>query len=486
MKTRFTTRRTLTPLLLITAALTCGCAGTTTFTSYPSKINPIIGDMQKKAPIDVATTLTDECTSADRILYNMERGRVAQISGNLPASKTDFSAAMETIQQNDQKALISASGVGAAAASILTNDNAIPYEGEGYERIMLHHYQAMNFLKLNDLEAAGVEIRRANSEQSDALKRFEGDIEKAKKDQEENQVDLNSMSPARTEYAQMDEVAGKVKNSFQNAYTFYLSGLVYELNSQPNDAYIDYKKALEIYPENAFIRKDLVRLAAALNMREDLDAYRERFNLTPADLKDAAAGSELVILYEDGFAPQKKEVKIPLPIPKVGLVAIAFPIYKEKWSAQIPLTVKEGSDLIGATEPLCDIRALAVKALQEKVPGMATRQLLRAAAKGAASAAASKHLGFAGQLAASVYNYASENADLRSWLTLPSNAQIMRVAMKSGSHKLSLTPADNSAATTVDVTVPESGKTILHVVRTGGQYYVTSSEFKQPVRLSRQ
>ncbi len=59
-----------------------------------------------------------------------------------------------------------------------------------------------------------------------------------------------------------------MKHSFQNAATFYLSGVVWEMLGERNDAYIDYKKALEIFPDNLFLQADVMRLGKRLGMRE--------------------------------------------------------------------------------------------------------------------------------------------------------------------------------------------------------------------------
>jgi len=467
--------------LLLPILLMAGCAGTTTFTAYPKKINPYITSIQTRAPIDFTQCLISECGSLDSILYNMERGRVAHVTGELKYSVIDFKSSMEKIQQNEEKARISASSVGANIAATAINDNAIPYEGDGYERVMLHHYQALNYIKQQDLDAAGVEVRRANAEQTDALKRFESDIEKAQKEAEEKNVEASNTSTTDTQYAQMDEVAGKVKNSFQNAYTFYLSGVVYELNRQPNDAYIDYKKALEIYPENNYLQKDVIRLAASLGMHEDVAVLKERFKILPPAKNSTEKNTEgeLLVFFEDGFVPQKQEVKIPIPVPRVGLMAIAFPIYQEKWTPQNPLNILEKNVQVGVTEPICDFRALAVKSLKEKIPAITIRQVIRAVAKGTATYVAKEKLGFAGQLAMSVYNYATESADLRSWITLPSNAQILRTQMQPGTHNLTLAAAGVLEPINVAVEIPAGGKTILHIIRAGNQFYMSTTPFKQ-------
>jgi len=457
-------------LLALSALLLSGCAATTTFTAYPSKINPLLNTVQAKQPIDLNACLLSECRSKDGILYDMERGRLAQILGNVDLSMQDFNAAMDRIKQNDEKAKISLSNISANLAAGALNDNAIPYGGAGYERVMLHHYQALNYLNKKDLEGAAVEVRRANVEQEDALKRHEEEIEEAQQRAEERHATALTENPAiNTVYAQMDEVAGKVKNSFQNAYTFYLSGYIWEAMQQPNDAYIDYRKALEIYPDNTNLQKDVLRLASELNMTDDLEALKARFAVTPASLPSGSA--EVLVLFEDGFVPQKKEVKIALPVPKVGLMTVAFPVYNDGWTPPRTLNVDEDGTLLGSTEPICDFRALSVKALKEQVPVIATRQAVRLLAKGATTKLAREKLGAVGELGMSLFNLIGESADLRSWISLPANAQVLRVALPSGTHRLNIVVDGETTPTTVELNAAPGTKNILRVVRTGHQLY---------------
>jgi hypothetical protein len=460
--------------------LAAGCASTSTFTAYPHKVQPLITSLSNRTPLDLSKCLLSECKSNDLILYTMERGRYARVVGDSDVSMADFRASMEKIRENDEKALISASAIGATVAATLVNDNAIPYEGEGYERVLLHHYQALNYLGRMDLEGAGVEVRRANAEQNESLNRFERELEESRDAAEENNVGTDGVSRIETRYAQMDEVAGRVKNSFQNAYTFYVSGFIYELLRLPNDAYIDYKKALEIYPDNRFLQQDVLRLAEKLDMREDLDELRQRFSIEKRRFIDegGAGSGELLVLFEDGFVPRKHEIKIPIPIGRGSLVTIAFPIYQEQWSPQTPLRILNSSELIGSTEPICDVRALAVKALKEKAPVIATRQIIRAVAKGVTAVEARKRGGELGQFAANVWNLISERADLRSWLTLPANAQILRTKLPAGSYNLTLQHPMAAGQTSADVEIAAGGKTVLQVVRAGGQLYSSATTFR--------
>lgn len=449
-----------------------GCAGSSTFTAYPKKVEPLVSSMSSRHELDLTKLLVDERSGADGILYNMEYGRYALIFNKLDQSRSGFEQAISRIEMNDQKAVVSASDVGATAAAVAVNDNAIPYAGDGYERVMLHHYQALGYLKKKDLEGAGVEIRRANAEQESALAAYQKEVEQAQVEARKKKVNPNAFN---AQYAQLDEVAGRVKNSFQNAYTFYLSGMVYELNGQPNDAYIDYKKALEIFPQNRVLQRDVLRLAKSLSMTEDYHALKQRFSQVKEAPALANGQGEVVILFEEGIAPMKKELKLPLPIPSVGIITAAMPIYQERALPITPLRLTVQGQPLALTEPICDIKALAVKALKEKVPMIATRQLARIVTKAVTQKLAQEKMGDLGGLAAMVYNIASENADLRSWLTLPSNAQVSRITLPAGTHTLGFDRIGTNVAGTLPVEVLPGGKTVVHVVAIGPQLYTTAT-----------
>lgn len=460
--------------------LLAGCSISTTFQPYPYKIAPLQQQLTRTSPtVDLSTRFKSERRGSDKILYNLERGRAAQLLGQTTLSRNDFAVAIAAIRSNELRALVSASQIGASLASFATNDNALPYVGEGYERVLLHHYQALNYLLEADLTGAGVEFRWANAEQQEALKRHAKELEQAEKEAQKKGVgNPAENNEFQRRYAQLDEVAGRVKNSFQNAYSFYLSGVVYELQGEENDAYIAYKKALEIYPENSYVQRDVMRLARKLRMDDDLTALAKRF---PA-LYNATAvaenreGGELILLYEENFVPAREEIKIPFFLPS-GFVTLAFPYYRGPWRDYHPLEVFTGNTASGQTELLCDVRGLAVKSLQEKMPLLLTRQMVRAVSKVLAQRTAKEKLGPLGELGMMAYSVISENADLRSWLTLPENVQILRVNLPVGEQRLRLQSAHSALGTEIAIDVISGGRTIVYAVKTGHQFHTATVSF---------
>jgi len=97
-----------------------------------------------------------------------------------------------------------------------------------------------------------------------------------------------------------------------------------------------------------------------------------------------------------------------------------------------------GGTSLGQTVPICNVGALAARALEERMPGILTRQVARAVAKGAVAAAADNSGDGFSSLAVLLYNIISEQADLRSWLTLPAHIQILNAWVEPGTPTVSL------------------------------------------------
>lgn len=459
-----------------------GCSTSSVFTSYTTIMSPLIDGVKARKFDHALKVLNKYRNGNDKILYLLERGRIAQIKNDLEVSMMDYAATIEAVRHREEKAIISASDVGAQTSTFLTNDNTLPYTGEGYEKVFLYQFQAFNYLAKKDIEGAGVEVRRANLEQNLALEMHEKEVRKAEEKARQKSIETEqAYANLNAAYRNMDDIAGKVKNSFQNPYTFYLSGIVYELLNQPNDAYIDYKKALQIFPDNTYLQRDVIRLAQALGMNQELNEYASRFAAIRTEVENGDGNTnagELIVFFENGFVPQKREIKVPILTPN-GFLAVAFPVYTAKWPDVEPLSLSEPErrSVLGETETLCYVQALAVKSLKEKVPGMVIRHLLRSAAKAAFQQQAKDSAGVAGTIFSSFYNVLSERADLRSWLTLPRDVQIMRNHLSAGVHHLHLEHKASGAFSDVDVSVNQNGKTILRVIRTGSVLYTTAIPF---------
>jgi len=424
-----------------------GCATSSLFTSYPSQAESfqhaisINGPEQGSTTLAILAELNEERESADAMLYMMERGRINQLNASYAESKTDFELVIAGFEEQDLESTIEVDETLAQGASLLTNDNAIPYEGAGYERVFTHHHQAFNYLGQHDLDGASVEFRKVALEQRILLEKHEKEVAEAYEEAEENELDLNTLS---SEFSGLDNVAGKVKSSFQNAYTFYASGAFWESRGDFSAAWVDYKKAFEINSNNTYLKQDIARVAKKLGERP------EQKNMNAAK---AGQGS-VVVFFEDGFVPAKSEIKIPVPTFDGGFISLAFPYYEtDIWPVSTSLrAVDDQFNDLGTSEVVVDVSALAVKDLKEQIPQLLVRQALRGFAKYQLQKQSGDHGGPAAQLLASIYNVVSESADRRSWLTLPHTAQVMRFNLDAGKREINFSTALTQAKLDLDIT----------------------------------
>lgn len=441
-----------------------GCAMGSLFISYPSQMAPVKQSLSGPTPLAALPELAAEISSRDGLLYAQEAGRVAQVGGDFKASQSYYQAAIAAYGRFDDKALVSVSDLGANAGSLVLNDNVIPYRGPGFERIMVHQYQALNYLMQNDFDGALVEVRRANELQALEQKRYE---------KSKDSVKAMANGTVDAEMNRLGQQAGSVTSSFLNAYSYYTTGLLHELLGEENDAFIDYRKAAQIFPGNRYLEQDLVRLAKQLSMPQ-YDEFKARFGDARLPKQDEG---QLVVLVERGFVPEKQALTVPFTIDGNWLT-VSLPTYGGGFGPVPPASIV-GLDKPLTTAPIANIDALAINALKEDMPMLLLRQAARVYAKSeltrsVESDSKKRRNDFDGAaVAMQIFNVLSEQADRRSWLTLPRQAQIARSYAKAGQYRLSLGGANT------DIKIAPGQTTLVWAIDTGNNIRFYSINIKR-------
>tara|TARA_R110001592_G_C13163288_1_gene749139 strand:- start:30 stop:1448 length:1419 start_codon:yes stop_codon:yes gene_type:complete len=384
--------------------------------------------------------------------YNLsllEKARLEFLDNNNKQSQEDFAQVYELVQQAQLAAKVELSRGIENVAAVMSNDNAIRYDIPLYEQSMLHSYQALNYLAQKNLSGALVEVRRANLVQEQALTTNAKSINRY---QEKMAVQGLNSDELYRQYPAMNTTIGNIKNGFQNAYTFYLSALLYEAAGQSNDAYIDYKKALEIYPDNSYLQQDVWRLANALYMSDDIALLKASLAQTITSKlsnkeshKDhdhrAQSQGQVIFIVENGIVAPKQEIAINLPIynsqGNMRFYSVALPSYQNYLTAYSPLSLNyQGKNY--QSEEIVRLQSLAAKQLKDQLPVIVTRQIVRLLAKEELRQQLARKNGDLGNIFASIYNMATEKADTRSWSTLPDSIHLLRLNLPTGEHQLML------------------------------------------------
>lgn len=455
--------------LLLAGLLLGGCASRwqDLFVSYSDQMVPLRNQLLLGHAAEALPEVRESTPGDDTyVLDQLEKGRIAWLAGQDGVSKQGFAAADSRLAWEDNQARYRLSQGLAQAGSLLTNDQTMAYRAPDYERTMLHHYLALNYLQRGDAEGALVEVRRANQVQERALKARADEVRKAKEKSEESEADGEMRQLMSRGAPELDRLIGQVKNGFQNAYTFYFSGVLYEAAGDLNDAWVDYQRGYQIAPDNQSLQDALLRLARLRGSADELKETEKKLGRkAPPPAKDQG---QLVVLFEDGLIPARREIFLPLPISTSSgdfrTFTVAVPYYDNRASDTGPLTVSVGKQA-GRTSSLVRLESLAAKDLQERLPGMLTRQALRLVAKEQLRRSAAKEGGDVGNILVGIFNTLSERADTRSWLTLPAEASSWQGMVPAGEVQLQL--GAGSAMRTLPLTVYAGRTTLVWVQRLG-------------------
>jgi hypothetical protein len=317
----------------------------------------------------------------DQLVYTLEDATVSHTEGKLAESNKGFSDAEALIRNQEQKAVISASQTAAQGASILLNEKTIPYGGEPFEKVLVNTYKALNYLLLGEFEDARVEVRRSFARQKENRERHAKELQEMEDQAQRKRIRSQEYyREISSRYGDQAAIGQRVANLYEDPFAYYLSALVYELNGEYNDSYVDLKRVQTLYPGIPCVENDLLRAAKRSGMRDELRRWERTLGRTVKEPQSTEG--ELVLIFECGMAPRKTEIKIPLFIPNVGVIAIAFPKYEVLPNRidHAALFTQEGS-LLGKSYTFTDLEAIAIKNLEDRMPILILKQVLRAAAK---------------------------------------------------------------------------------------------------------
>ncbi len=366
------------------------------------------------------------------ILDNFELGRVSFLAEQYPQSLGAFEQSDSAIKEQQRQATLSLSQGVNSAGSLLTNDNMINYEPADYELGFLHLYMSLNYLKKNDLSGALVEVRRANQVQEQAKKSRESELQSAEESAKKKGISPN-VGAVLARYPDAGEKLAEV----QNGYLFYYSGLLYETSNSINNAYVDYRRALAVSPNNQAVIDATMRTAKKLGMSSDLRLLKQQYG-NPVSLEKNQ--SRVIIIDEQGTVEALKGWKQPLPMydsrGNTAIYNLALPVYpKVTKTAFTPLLIN-GENI--ESNAVVDINGMAKNNLNERLPAIVIRQGLRIYAKDSlrkqTRGSSNEEIG---NLLINVFNTLSEQPDTRSWQSLPAQVSVASMEMDAGSQTIS-------------------------------------------------
>lgn len=438
--------RVLTAAALIISVQLAGCSA---FRSYDTELKETNQQLSGGNVDGALLTLEKNNTSADKdLLYYFEKGEILRAKGDLNGSQTAWRSADQVVFKWEESVKFDTDKYVAQFGSYLVNDKVRRYEGYDYEKVMLTTQMALNLLAQNDFDGARTEIKKTHEREAVIADLRDKEYLKSEEEARSKGVStqFKDLKGYPVESLDAPEVVG-LKNSYQSAFSHYLSGFVYEALGEKDLAAPGYRQAAELRPNTPLLDQALLDLddggskAAVTKGSKGKKGSKDSKAIT--EVAPSTEGtSDVLIVVQSGFAPARDSVRIPLPLPianNIVITALSFPVIKPDTSTQRFSQIAVNGQPVNLTL-LNSTTDMSRRALRDDMPGIILRTSVRAISRGVAQ----KQLNDANPLAGLAMGIASaivEGADTRTWRTLPDTTQVVRLRLKQGDNDVVLPSA---------------------------------------------
>ncbi len=438
-------------------------------------------------------------------LDDMEMGSGYRALVELDSSNQSFERVEQAIREQQEASTLG--NVARQIAAVLANDNALPYQIQEYDGIMVNAYKALNLLQQGETDKARVEFKRVEERQRMAAERFKEQIAKAKEEeakQENPEEATPDNAPAEEEGGvkamvkrlimekfneakatvlgslQDETNKGKLaeydkefsadtwgaQEAFTNPFASYMHGIfLYAFGEDKSDAesaVLYFEKACRVEPDPA---KNPAAKALAL-ATDDADGK----------LKKSVKDNTVFVVFENGLAPDRQEYRIPLIIPlnmelnsdaKFVDATITLPKLVARNEAFPFLSVCDNGTELSKTAVVCNMDAVVASEFRERMPAILLRNVLQSGVKAVLQVLIVNELGKQGipRIAASVAVSAvfnlTKDADTRIWTSLPKNFQVAVVERPESGYLQLMAPGATEPLGTAKI--PEGGPAIVFV-----------------------
>lgn len=410
------------PFFLLLSAIVqlSGCAA---YRNYDEEMQQTIDQMAKGDLNEALYVLKVNNPWEDKdLLYYLERGAILSAGTALPKSQEAWRTAEQMIIQRED-AVPSApmkllTRFGNEMGTMLVNDKLLRYEGYDYEKVMLTTEMALNQLADNDFDGARADIKKTHERETLIARQRERQYEEAEEQAKQQGIKLHYKDLQGYPVAVLDAPQViELKNGYQSAFSHYLAGFTYEALGERTLAAPGYRQAIELRPGVPFLESAL----------RNLDK--------PGPDDDE---SEVLIVVQSGFAPARSSVQVPIPVRLNENLTIVAPI---SFPVMLPDTLTPPLTHIvvdGKQQKLTMINSvtdMAMRTLRDDMPQIISRAMFRA--NMAAIGQAEKNQRDPSKASLVVTDPDPfEEADTRTWRTLPDKTLVARLRLKKGLHRV--------------------------------------------------
>lgn len=328
---------------------------------------------------------TIESNNENKLLKNAEIGLAYYFQNSYSLSNNYFDKAINQYRINENKASF-------ALSNILKKE----YQGEGYDKVFLHNYKAINYLMMGNAENARVEAKNSNLYQVEArrkLSEFKANNQTSKQSFSRFDRIFNSVNPKHTPY--------------QNPFAYYISALGYEEDNEYNQALVDIRNAIRYAPYSNVLKEKLVQY------------------------QNGKKKQSVELFFDVGKSPTKSQVKIPLDMGNGETRMAYLPAFSQVYKSNVESirVIDSVGNKITSSSLLSDVKAIKINEFREKLPSMAYILTKEVGVTLASKALDEKSKGIASVL--KIANAIYSEQDVSTWGLLPEKILVASFIPKS-------------------------------------------------------
>jgi len=339
------------------------------------------------------TISTIKSNNENELLKNAEIGLTYYFKESYSTSNSYLDRAINQYRINENKASF-------ALSNILRKE----YQGEGYDKVFLHNYKAINYLMIGNAEKARIEAKNSNLYQIEARRKLS-----------EFKANNRASNQSFSRFAKIFNSVNYEHTPYQNPFAYYISALGYEEDAEYDQALVDIRNAIRYAPYSDVLK-------------EKLSQY-----------KNANKGQSVELFFDVGKSPTKSQVKIPLDMGN-GETRIAYlPAFSQVYKSDVDYirVLDSNNNEVAKTSLLSDIKAIKINEFREKLPSMVYILTKEAGVTLASKALDEKSKGIASifKIANAIYS----QQDVSTWGLLPEKILVASFIPKTNeSYKIEL------------------------------------------------
>ncbi len=350
-------------------------------------------------------------SSHDDVLSELDMGLLEHYSGNFPESNEHLSEAEKLIDKYSSRS------ISQTVTSALTNDLAQDYSGEPFEDIYTNLFMSLNYVALDELDDALVEVRRFDNKVKVLKSKFEYEIQKAE-----------------NEKASVEKVSTEFSDS---ALARWLSMLLYRTDGDKSNAAVDLKMLRSAFQS----QKTLYNFSPPSNLDDELSVPKNMARLN--------------VLAFFGRAPIKIEEITRVPSTVAGSwFKLALPTLKKINSEITSVKVTAKNDSTQETyslnaEKIESLENISADTFLQRRAVIKAKAIARAIARTATTttmdvlAAKTDNEGLAALFSVAglfsrAYTEAVERADVRTSRYFPATASVCGITVNEGLYNVTV------------------------------------------------